>query len=163
MALIPIAISPHGHTSSLWNRHMYGTSAMPCPDFDPTRINAPAAYKLACSPKVPSGVLDRADTLWRADHPDTSYSGSYRAMTPRIWFDQELGLITSSAIASHILRTYNKNRTTTNTQSLISETFTPAYQFNDMDAPVVDCHDDCTSVCSSGCSAHSAPAVSPHS
>ena len=58
MALIPIAISPHGHTSGLWNRHMYGTSPMPCPDFDAKRINAPAAYKLACSPKVPWGILD---------------------------------------------------------------------------------------------------------
>ena len=32
-AFVPIAVSPHGRTSSLWNRHMYGTTAMDCPDF----------------------------------------------------------------------------------------------------------------------------------
>jgi len=121
MGFIPIAISPHGHTSSLWNRHMYGTNAMPCPEFDSKRIHAPAAYRLACSPKVPWGVLARADILWRAEQPDTSYSGSFRAMTPSAWFDQEFGLITSSAIASHILRAHNKNKSKPAVQCLVSE------------------------------------------
>ena len=31
MGFIPIAISPHGRTSCLFNRHMYGTPVAPCP------------------------------------------------------------------------------------------------------------------------------------
>ena len=63
--------------------------------------------------------------LWRLEHPDTSYSGSYRAMTPRTWFDQEFGLITSSAIASHILRAYNRNRSapTATVQRLVRDDY----------------------------------------
>ena len=100
---------------------MYGTDAMPCPEFDKKRINAPAAYRLASSLKTPWGVLKRANDLWRHEHPDTSYSGSYRAMTPESWFDHELGLITSSAIASHILRAYNKNKSKPAVRCLVSK------------------------------------------
>ena len=92
-----------------------------CPEIDKKRINAPAAYRLASSLKTPWGVLKRANDLWRHEHPDTSYSGSYRAMTPESWFDHELGLITSSAIASHILRAYNKNKSKPAVRCLVSK------------------------------------------
>ena len=59
--------------------------------------------------------------MWRAEQPDTSYSGSFHAMTPSRWFDQEFGLITSSAIASHILRAHNKNRSKPAVQCCVSK------------------------------------------
>ena len=142
MGFIPIAISPHGHTSGLWNRHMYGTNAMPCPDFDSKRIHAPAAYRLACSSKVPWGILARADILWRAEQPDTSYSGSFRAMTPSAWFDQEFGLITSSAIASHILRAHNKNKSKPAIQCLVSEECHCDNKLESWEAPTTEFDND---------------------
>jgi hypothetical protein len=42
-------------------------------------------------------------------------------MTPSRWFDQEFGLITSSAIASHILRAHNKNRSKPAVQCCVSK------------------------------------------
>ena len=42
-------------------------------------------------------------------------------MTPEIWFDQEFGLITSSAIASHILRAHNRNSTKSAVHCLMSD------------------------------------------
>ena len=97
MGFIPIAVSPHGKTSSLWDRHMYGTPAMDCPDFAKGRPEAAAAYRLADSLKVPWGVLKRANDIWRHEHEGCSFGGSYHAMTPEAWFDQEFGLVTSSA------------------------------------------------------------------
>ena len=167
MGLIPIAISPFGRTSSLYNRHMYGTDAMPCPEFDKKRINAPAAYRLASSLKTPWGVLKRANDLWRHEHPDTSYSGSYRAMTPESWFDHEFGLITSSAIASHILRAYNKNKSTPPVRCRVSKECHCEDKLESWEAPIaVDAslEDDCISMNSSDSALRPAEsAVSPHS
>ena len=131
---------------------MYGSPAMPCPDFDSKRIHAPAAYRLACSSKVPWGVLNRADILWRAAQPDTSYSGSFRAMTPSAWFDQEFGLITSSAIASHILRAHNKNKSKPAVRCLVSEECHCDAKLESWEAPTADLNDDdnsCFSILSS--------------
>src|SRR5210317_750893 len=111
MALLPIAISPHGHLGSLFERFLYGSDAMPLPDFKSNRPNAKTAAKLATSSRhVPRGVLKRANDIWKAEHPDTFYGNSYKAMNPWTYFDQELGLVISTAISSHLLRAHNKNK-----------------------------------------------------
>jgi hypothetical protein len=104
MALLPIAISPHGHLGSLFERFLYGRDPMPIPKYKSNRPNGLAAAKLASSSRnVPRGVLKRANEIWRTEHPDTYYGNSYKAMDPRTYFDQELGLIISTAISSHLL------------------------------------------------------------
>ena len=96
MALLPIAISPHGHVGSLTERFLYGTDPDPLPSFISTRRYAQEAAELAISPTVPRGLLPRANVLWHESHPEISYSGSYKAMDPRVYFDQQLGLIIST-------------------------------------------------------------------
>ena len=84
---------------------------MPLPDFKSNRPNAKAAAKLASSSRhVPRGILKRANDIWRSEHPDTFYGKSYKAMDPWTYFDQELGLVISTAISSHLLRAHNKNK-----------------------------------------------------
>ena len=74
-AFIPVAVSPHSHTSGLFNLLMYGTDPpLPPPKFDDGRINAMGAYRLACSQRVPHGILKRADDWWRINHPGTPFS-----------------------------------------------------------------------------------------
>ena len=112
MALVPIAVSPHGHLGSLAERLLYGSDPDPLPNFIPSRRYAKEAAQLAVSPAVPRGLLPRANALWRASHPDISYSGSYQAMDPWTHFDQQLGLVISTAVSSHLLRAHFKNDST---------------------------------------------------
>jgi hypothetical protein len=110
MALIPVSVSPHGHLGSLFERFLYGKDAMEIPEYCDTRTHAAAADRVARSPKVPRAVLERADNLWRKENPNLFYGDSYRAMTPTIYFEQQLGLVISSAVSSHIIRAHNKNK-----------------------------------------------------
>ena len=114
MGFIPCAVSPGGHLGGLFNAFLYGGDPLPCPDFkrkDGTKlINATAAYKLACSSKMPHGLLQRANELWKINNSNISYSGSYKAMDPMTWFNQQLGLITCNVVSSHLIRAHGKNR-----------------------------------------------------
>ena len=78
--------------------------------FQDGRRHAKSAKALARSYKVPSGALKRADELWRESNPDTPFGDSYRAMTPSKHFEQQFGLVISTAVSSHLLRTNNLNR-----------------------------------------------------
>ena len=101
MAFIPVAISPHGHTSSFWNRHTYGTNQTSTP-----KVYIPQLLTDWHVPPKFLGVSSNVQTFYGV--LNNLMSGSFRAMTPYAWFDQEFGLITLSAIASHILRAHNK-------------------------------------------------------
>ena len=57
---------------------------------------------------MPRGVLERANNIWRHEHPDEFFGYSYKAMDPKTYAVQQLGLISSTAIANHILRSYGK-------------------------------------------------------
>ena len=46
--------------------------------------------------------------IWRHEHPDEFFGYSYKAMDPKTYAVQQLGLISSTAIANHILRSYGK-------------------------------------------------------
>ena len=109
-ALIPIAVSPHGHLGSLIERFLYGTDALPITNFTDGRVHAEAASRVARSPKVPRAVLQRANDIWKTDNPDTFYGTSYKAMDPMRYFQQQLGLTISKAISSHLIRAHNKNK-----------------------------------------------------
>ena len=161
-AFIPIAISPHGRTSSLWNRHMYGTAAMDCPDFATDRIHAAAAYRLADSLRVPWGILNRANDIWRHEHEGCSFGGSYHAQTPTIWFEQEFGLVTSSAIASHLLRAHDKIKSKPAIRCVVTDDNRCVDHLLSRKEPVVleaddNMVDDCSMSISSSCASGSAP------
>ena len=63
---------------------------------------------MARSTKVPFGILKRANEIWRTEHSEEFYGFSYKAMDPLSYAEQQLGLITTTAIANHILRAYRK-------------------------------------------------------
>ena len=63
---------------------------------------------LARSKHVPSGILVRANDIWRTQHPDEFYGYSYRAMDPRTYAQQQLGLILTTAFSNQILRAHGK-------------------------------------------------------
>eukprot|EP00581_Thalassiosira_minuscula_P003392 CAMPEP_0183742432 /NCGR_PEP_ID=MMETSP0737-20130205/64693_1 /TAXON_ID=385413 /ORGANISM="Thalassiosira miniscula, Strain CCMP1093" /LENGTH=182 /DNA_ID=CAMNT_0025978017 /DNA_START=422 /DNA_END=970 /DNA_ORIENTATION=+ len=109
MALLPIAIAPHGTFGSLFQRFLYGTDAAPSPPFRDDRPNAKKADRLARSSKVPRALLPRANDFWRKENPDMNYGDSYKTTDPTIYFEHEAGLIISTAVSSHILRAHNKN------------------------------------------------------
>ena len=76
MALLSIAGSPCGHLGSLFERRLCGADALPLPKFAKCRIHAPAAARVAYSPKVPLGVLKHANDIWHHGHPDLLYGCS---------------------------------------------------------------------------------------
>ena len=110
MALLPFAISPHGHLGSLAEQFLYGYDPLPLSEFAADRPNALMAARICRSRVVPHGILDRANKIWRQEHPDSFYGGSYKATDPKTHFDQQLGLVISTAISSHLLRAHAKNQ-----------------------------------------------------
>ena len=107
MVLIPTAITPHGHTSPLFNRFMYGDDTKPHPTFK-DRPNANICDERARNSKVPHDILGRANYIWRTKHPKEFYGGSYKAMNPRTHFDQSFRLVISTSIASHLLKAHKR-------------------------------------------------------
>ena len=90
---------------------LYGTDALPPrPDFMDDRPHAAAAWRVATSPVVPRGILERADTIWRSQHPNKFYGDSHRATTPSMWFNKQLGLVISTSVSAHLIRAHNKNK-----------------------------------------------------
>ena len=102
--LIPIAVNEFGQFGSLFTSFLFGTPTTPLPLFKETQQNARAMASLVRSKKVPKGVLQRANTVWRTEHPEEFYGYSYKAMDPSSWAEQQLGLVTTTAISNHILR-----------------------------------------------------------
>ena len=107
-ALIPFTVTEFGQLGSLAQRFLYGTDAMPLPQFDDDQVNAKAAAELARSKKVPRGILPRANAVWRRECPDEFYGYSYKAIDPTTWAEQQLGLVMSRAISNQILRAHKR-------------------------------------------------------
>lgn len=106
MTLIPAAISPHGHTGDLLNRFLYGSTPTPI-NFTANFPHAATAERIART-KCPSGILPRANSLWRRHHPDLNYGDSYHSPDPMSFFNKHLGLIISKASTSHLSRGLGK-------------------------------------------------------
>ena len=123
MGFIPFAVSPGGHIGGLGSALLYGNDPLPCPEFkrqDGTKcVNAEAAYKR--STKMPHGILRRANDIWKRKNPNLSFSGSYKAMDPMTWFNQQLGLVTCNVVSSHLIRAHGKNRTKRPVRCLVDE------------------------------------------
>ena len=79
---------------------------MKIPNFTENEKYAKKNAKLARSTKVPHSVLHRANEIWRK-HENQFYGHSYKAIDPLTYAEQQLGLITTTAIANHILRAHN--------------------------------------------------------
>ena len=107
-ALIPFTVTEFGQLGSLAQRFLYGTDAMALPHFDDDQVNAKAAAELARSKKVPRGILPRANAVWRRECPDEFYGHSYKAMDPKTWAEQQLGLVMSRATSNQILRAHKR-------------------------------------------------------
>ena len=107
MTLTPAPVTPHGHTGPLFNRFLYGSDADPHPTFK-NKPHAQECERIARSASVPHGVLPRANHLWRMNNPTTSHGGTHKAMDPQSHFNQDFGLIMSTAVSSHHLRAYNR-------------------------------------------------------
>ena len=110
LALIPVAVTPHGHTSPLFNRLLYGNDTELHKTFR-DRPNANICEESARSTKVPHNMLGRANFIWRTTHTQEFFRGSHKAMDPRTHFNQSFGLIMSTSIASHLLRAHKRVRT----------------------------------------------------
>ena len=107
-ALIPVTVTEFGHFGSLFERFLFGKEAMKIPNFRNNQKNSKQAAALARSVKVPFGILKRANEIWRTKHSEEFYGFSYKAMDPLSYAEQQLGLITITAIANHIQRAYRK-------------------------------------------------------
>ena len=97
--LIPFAISPNGLFGPII--FLYGTAAT-IPSIDPKKF--PSAYRMAersISTKVPSGILPLADAIWKKQHPDTLYGGSWKCPLPSSYAEQEFSRTTCFANGSY--------------------------------------------------------------
>ena len=89
MVLVPAATTPHGRTSPLFNRLLYGHNTEPHPIFR-DRPNANICEESARSTKVPHNMVGR-----------TSFTR----------FHHSCALIMSTSIASHLFRAHNQVHT----------------------------------------------------
>ena len=101
--LLPFAVGPHGTLGSIARQFLCGTPAPPIDDFPDNRPHASAAVRVVSSRVIPSGTLPRADALLRKHHPESFFGGSYKSIHPSTYFEQQLGLVISTAISSHLL------------------------------------------------------------
>ena len=110
MALLPMAITPFGKFGQIANRFWYGTSAHIPPKLytSQNKPNAIKAAKLSIDMKVPSGILQRANKVWRIRHPGKMYGASYKAMDPMTHTNQLFGRLVCTANGAHILRSMKK-------------------------------------------------------
>ena len=106
MALLPISVSPHGHLGTIITRFLYDEDPLPLleSNFAPDRTAAlqgrPPRH-LRQDPSRPP-----PPDIWRPTHPSQPYGGTHHTACPSRYFDQELGLVISTAISSHLLRAY---------------------------------------------------------
>ena len=73
MVIIPSVIIPYGMFGSLISRFLYGTGTEPLPPpkyNEKTWPNAKRLAELCISDNVPSGILPRANDLWRMARPE---------------------------------------------------------------------------------------------
>mmetsp|Transcript_4029 Transcript_4029/g.5672 ORF Transcript_4029/g.5672 Transcript_4029/m.5672 type:complete len:299 (+) Transcript_4029:1574-2470(+) len=112
-ALIPQAVDQFGQLGPLFDKFLLGTSdEAPEPhDYSTSkhaRPNAIKMNKLACSTKVPYGILNTANKQWTSSNPHSWYGESYMEADPKTWAQHHLGLSISNAITGHIHRAFTR-------------------------------------------------------
>ena len=93
--LLPFVVSPLGLFGPTINHFLYGiTPTKPSTLHNISQTKFPNAFniaKQAFSPKTPSGILQRADSIWLKKQPQYNYGGSYRSPTPSTYYTQMFG------------------------------------------------------------------------
>eukprot|EP00985_Skeletonema_marinoi_P025442 scaffold18741_cov158-Skeletonema_marinoi.AAC.3 len=103
MQLIPFAISPLGLFGPTVNRFLYGKTI---DSNNIHNINAntfPHARKMAnraSSTEVPSIILERANDIWRRQHPTENFGLSYKSPDPSTYYTQQFGRVVCFANGS---------------------------------------------------------------
>ena len=99
-------------TFLVWYR---GPPPLNAPDFDKTRPQAAIAAATARSPKVPSGILIRANDIWRHSKAEHQ-SSQYARFSPLEKFEKKFGLTVATAFSNHIARAHKTLTTMSHTQ-----------------------------------------------
>lgn len=76
--------------------------------YDDDKPNARKMNELACSRRVPFGIIKSANKCWMNSNPNTWYGESYMDQNPQSWALQQLGLGFTLAIVKHIIAADNK-------------------------------------------------------
>ena len=90
--LIPAAVTPLGKLGEVWEYNLYGIQ--PNQELKINSTKFPYSYKMAkraTSMETPSGMLPRANDVWRATHPNELYGGNYKCPDPQTYVEQQLG------------------------------------------------------------------------
>ena len=89
--LLPFAISPLGLFGPTMNHFLYGVEPIP---HHIDKNTFPHAYNMAkqsISTAVPSDILHRANEVWRTQHPNKFFGGSYKSPDPLTYVTQQFG------------------------------------------------------------------------
>jgi hypothetical protein len=90
--LIPIVVSPLGRLGPTFRKFLYDEATPENPNINKERF--PYSYKMAkraTSLETPSGILNRANELWRLNHPNEFFGPTYRSKDPLTHTEQQLG------------------------------------------------------------------------
>ena len=103
IALIPMAIDPHGRWGPLTHNFLFHhRSRLPQSPFCRSRSNASRMYERITDPSCPCGIVPTATAVWKSTRTSQFYGNTYTAPTPRIFALQQLGLVVSKALALHL-------------------------------------------------------------
>jgi len=89
--LLPFAISPLGLFGPTMDHFLYGVEPIP---HHIDKNTFPHAYNMAkqsISTAVPSDILHRANEVWRTQHPNKFFGGSYKSHDPLTYVTQQFG------------------------------------------------------------------------
>ena len=82
MVMIPLVLSPYGMFQSLTSHFLYDTEPLSLPKHskkhDEAWPNAKWLSELCISDDVPSGILPRANDIWRIKRPGEYFGNSYK-------------------------------------------------------------------------------------
>ena len=106
---IPQSMDRWGNLGPLSRSAIIGDELPPKPlVYDDDKPNARKMNELACSRRVPFGIIKSANKCWMNSNPNTWYGDSYMDQNPQSWALQQLGLGFTLAIVKHIIAADNK-------------------------------------------------------
>lgn len=101
---IPQAMDRWGSLGPLSHRALLGNKETPKPHiYGDHKPNARKMNELACSTRVPVGIIKSANKCWQRSNPESWYGDSYMDADPQSWALQQLGLGFTKAIVEHII------------------------------------------------------------
>jgi hypothetical protein len=91
MQLIPFAISPLGLFGPTMNKFLHGIDPMPHTIYPRSFPHAYNMAKRSISNAVPSNILHRGNEIWKTQHPNKFFGGSYKSPDPLTYVNQQFG------------------------------------------------------------------------